>query len=33
MGEIRNEYKFFLWRLKGREHSEDLGMEGRIIFK
>jgi hypothetical protein len=33
MGEMRNEYKIWLESLKGRDHSEDLGIDGRIILK
>jgi tRNA(Ile)-lysidine synthase TilS/MesJ len=34
IGEIRNMYKFFLLKiLKGRYHSEDLGVDGKIILK
>jgi hypothetical protein len=31
MGEMRNAYKFPSERLKGRDHSEDLGVDGNII--
>jgi hypothetical protein len=30
MGKIGNGYKFWLESLKGRHHSEDLGIDGRI---
>jgi hypothetical protein len=30
--ETRNAYKIFV-SLKGRDHSEDLGVDGSIIFK
>jgi hypothetical protein len=30
---MRNAYKFCLESLKGRDHSEDLGVDGRIILK
>jgi hypothetical protein len=30
MGEIRNMYIIWSENLKGREHSEDLGVDGRI---
>jgi hypothetical protein len=31
--EMRNSTKFWLESLKGRDHSEDLGVDGRIILK
>jgi hypothetical protein len=33
MGEMRNAYKIWLESLKGRDHSEVLGVDGRIILK
>jgi hypothetical protein len=33
MGNMRNAYSFWLGSLKGRDHSEDLGVDGRIILK
>jgi hypothetical protein len=30
---MRNEHKIWLETLKGRDHSEDLGVHGRIILK
>jgi hypothetical protein len=33
MGKMRNAYKFWFESLKGRDHSEDLGVDGRIILK
>jgi hypothetical protein len=30
-GEVRNAYNFSLENLKGRDHSGDLGVDGRII--
>jgi hypothetical protein len=35
MGEMRNEYSLFflLEILKGRDHSEDLGIDGKIILE
>jgi hypothetical protein len=32
MGEMRTT-KFWLKSLKGRDHSEDLGLDGKIILK
>jgi hypothetical protein len=32
-GEMRNRYKILVESLKGRDHSEDLGVNGRIISK
>jgi hypothetical protein len=32
MGEIRNAL-FWSENLKGRDHSEDLGVDGRVIFE
>jgi hypothetical protein len=31
MGEMRNAYKFWSGNLRVRDHSEDLGVDGRII--
>jgi hypothetical protein len=31
--EIKNAYRFWFGSLKGRVHSEDLGLDGRIILK
>jgi hypothetical protein len=31
--EMRNLYKFLSQNLKGRDHSEDLGVDGRIILE
>jgi len=31
IGEMRNVYKFWSKNLKGREHSEDLGVDGSIL--
>jgi hypothetical protein len=28
---VRNAYKILVGNLKGRDHSEDLGIDGRII--
>jgi hypothetical protein len=33
MGEIRNAYKVLVENLKGRDHSEDVGIDGRIILE
>jgi hypothetical protein len=33
MGEMRNTYKILVEILKGRDHSEDLGVDARIILK
>jgi hypothetical protein len=33
MGEIRNAYKILVGNLKGRDHSEDLGVEATIILE
>jgi hypothetical protein len=32
MGELRSAYKILVENLKGRDHSEDLGIDGRIIL-
>jgi hypothetical protein len=32
MGEVRNAYKILVRSLKGRDHSGDLGVDGRIIL-
>jgi hypothetical protein len=31
MGEMRNAYKILVRKLKGRDHWEDLGVDGKII--
>jgi hypothetical protein len=33
MGEMRNSYKIFVENLRGRDHSEDLGIGGRVILE
>jgi hypothetical protein len=33
MGEMRSAYKMLVGNLKGRNHSEDLGVDGRIILE
>jgi hypothetical protein len=33
MEERRNVYKILVKNLKGRDHLENLGVDGRIIFK
>jgi hypothetical protein len=33
MGEMRNEYKICLQSLKGRDHSEHLDVDGKMILK
>jgi hypothetical protein len=33
VGEMRYAYTFFIGILKGIDHSEDLGVDGRIILK
>jgi hypothetical protein len=33
MGEMRNAYSIWLENLKGIDHSEDLGIDGRIILE
>jgi hypothetical protein len=33
MGEIRNVCKTLVEELEGRDHSEDLGVDGRIILE
>jgi hypothetical protein len=33
MGETRNVVTFWLENMKGREHVEDLGVDGRIILE
>jgi hypothetical protein len=33
MGEMRNLYKIWYENLKGRDHSEDRGIDGRIILE
>jgi hypothetical protein len=32
MGEIRNVYKTFVEKTEGKNHSEDLGIDGKIIL-
>jgi hypothetical protein len=31
MGEVRNAYKMLVRKPEGRDHLEDLGMDGRIL--
>jgi hypothetical protein len=33
MGEIRNAYNILIGNLKGKSHSEDLGVDGKMILK
>jgi hypothetical protein len=33
LGEMANAYKILLENLKGRDHLEDLGIDGRIILE
>jgi hypothetical protein len=33
MGEMKNMYKFFVENSEGKNHLEDLGIDGRIILK
>jgi hypothetical protein len=33
VGEMRNAYNFWLENLTGRDHSEDLGVDERIILE
>jgi len=33
MGDMRGAYRVFVWRHEGRNHLEDLGVDGRIILK
>jgi hypothetical protein len=33
VGEMRNAFKLWSENLKGRDHLEDLGVEGRIILE
>jgi hypothetical protein len=33
MGEMRSAYKISVGKSEGRYHSEDLGVEGRIILE
>jgi hypothetical protein len=33
MGRMRNAYKFWLENLKGRDHLEELRVDGRIILE
>jgi hypothetical protein len=32
-GETRNAHRILLQSVKGRDHSKDLGVDGRIILK
>jgi hypothetical protein len=32
MGEMRNAYRILVANMKGRDHSEDVGVDGRIIL-
>jgi hypothetical protein len=32
MGNMRNAFEFWLKNLKGRDHSEDLGVDGKITM-
>ena len=32
-GGMRGAYRIFVWRHEGRNHLEDLGVDGRIILK
>jgi hypothetical protein len=33
MGEMRNTYEVFVGKLKGKEQSENLGVDGKIILE
>jgi hypothetical protein len=33
MGERRSAYSVLVWKFEGRNHLEDLGVDGRIILK
>jgi hypothetical protein len=33
MGQMRNSYKILVHYLKGRDHSQDLGIDRRIILE
>jgi hypothetical protein len=33
IGDVRNVYKILVGKSEGRDHSEDLGIGGRIILK
>jgi hypothetical protein len=33
MGEMKNIYNIWSEKLKGREHLEDLGIDGRLILE
>jgi hypothetical protein len=33
MGEMRNAYKVLVGKCEGRDHSEDLGVDGKIILE
>jgi hypothetical protein len=33
MGEVKNAYKMFNGKLNGRDHKEDLSVDGKIILE
>jgi hypothetical protein len=33
MTEMRNEYKILVRKLEGRDHSEDLGVDGKMVLE
>jgi hypothetical protein len=33
VGEMRNAYKILVTNLKGRDHMEDFGVDGKVILK
>jgi hypothetical protein len=33
VGDRRGAYRFLMWRLEGKNHLEDPGVDGRIILK
>jgi hypothetical protein len=33
MGQMRNTYRMLIENLRGRDHSEDLGVDGSIILE
>jgi hypothetical protein len=33
MGKMRGAFGVFMWRPEGKNHLEDLGIDGRIILK
>jgi hypothetical protein len=33
MGEMRNAYSILVWNLNVKDHSEELGVDGRIILE